>query len=339
MYCKYCGKPVDEGTMRCRICGRPVGPLEGGNGFWDLTEEKKAPADAGTGGADTVAPAPANDAEVKKLQSEMAELRKKLENRPAQRKSPLPALAALLGLLALALCVFLLFQIRALSGRVQTLELEMAERNATIAYEEQQAAANPQEAAPAEQTPAEPVQGESKWKGLYELEGIPLQPALNLFEGPNKGDNDERGQSINLGEPADGSETTTIFTARFVGPPGTYQYCWVRLETDESSDLTYFTPIREDNEEGYAIFRPNPSDRDKTYKLFIQGAVTKEHLGRYAFVVVDLQTRSAYVSQIVELYDRSEQAVSSQGQGDQAEGAVGSSDSSGNDTVGEDNGD
>ena len=44
MFCKYCGKPIDEGTMRCRICGRPVGPLEGGNGFWDLTGEKKEAA-------------------------------------------------------------------------------------------------------------------------------------------------------------------------------------------------------------------------------------------------------------------------------------------------------
>ena len=40
MFCKYCGKPVDETTMRCKICGRPVGQLEGGNGFWDLTGEK-----------------------------------------------------------------------------------------------------------------------------------------------------------------------------------------------------------------------------------------------------------------------------------------------------------
>ncbi len=55
--------------------------------------------------------------------------------------------------------------------------------------------------------------------------------------------------------------------------------------------------------------RPNASDKDKTYKLFIEGAVTREHLGRYAFVVEDLQTRSAYVSQIVELYDRAEQGV------------------------------
>lgn len=333
MYCKYCGKPVDEGTMRCRICGRPVGPLEGGNGFWDLTEEKKAPADAGSGGADTAAPTPANDAELKKLQSEMAELRRKLEDRPVQRRSPLPALAALLGLLALALGVFLLLQMRMLSGRVQEMDLELAERNAAVSVEEQQGAGSIPLPSPAEQTPAEPVQGESKWKGLFELDGVPLQPALNLFEGPNKGDNDERGQSINLGEPADGSETTTIFTARFVGPPGTYQYYWVRLENDEGSDLTYFNPIRDDNEEGFVLFRPKPSDRDKTYKLFIQGAVTKEHLGRYAFVVEDMQTRSAYVSQIVELYDRSEQAASSQGNQDDGSMTVsdGSSDSAGED--------
>ena len=305
MYCKYCGKPIDEGTMRCRICGRPVGPLEGGNGFWDLVEGKNSSPEV---------QASRNDAALKKLETEVDQLRKKLEEQPVQKKSALPILAGLLGLLALAMGVFALFQLQVITGKVQTLDRRLAEQDARISSLAQQPAETPQETPSPEEGQAA-FSAESKWKGLYELEGIPLQPGLTLFEGPNKGENDERGQSINLGEPADGSEVTTIFTARFIGPPGTYQYFWVRLENEEGSDITYFNPIREDNEEGFAVRRPNASDKDKTYKLFIEGAVTREHLGRYAFVVEDLQTRSAYVSQIVELYDRAEQGRSA-GTGD-----------------------
>ena len=54
----------------------------------------------------------------------------------------------------------------------------------------------------------------------------------------------------------------------------------------------------------------------------------EEHLGHYAFVVVDTQTRFGYVSQIVELYDRAEQvlapaAESGQGGGENAAEATG----------------
>ena len=168
--------------------------------------------------------------------------------------------------------------------------------------------------------------GESKWKGIGELDGIPLQPSANLFEGPNKGENDSRGQSIRLGYP-ELYEETPIFTARYIGPAGTYRYFWVKVETDENTKEVFFTPLTE--EEGYVFRNPNASDTDKTYRLSIGGEVKQEHLGNYAFVVLDTQTRSASVSRIVELYDRAEQVLT-------AESAP--SGGTGNETAGDGNG-
>ena len=231
MFCKYCGKPIDEGTMRCRICGRPVGPLEGGNGFWDLLEGKK-------------------------------EEPEKTEEVPVRTD---PALARILAI--------------------------------------EQAAAGQEQSQAEEQSAAA---GDRKWQGIGDLTGIPLQPSQQLFEGPNKGDNDNRGQSIRLGYP-EYFEETPIFTARFLGQPGTYRYYWVRVETDENTKEVFFTPLTE--EEGYIFRNPTAGDQDKIYRLSIGGEVKEEHLGHYAFIVVDTQTRFGYVSQIVELYDRAEQVL------------------------------
>ncbi len=158
MYCKYCGKPIDEGTMRCRICGRPVGPLEGGNGFWDLAEGKSPAAQTAE------AQAAANDAAMKKLQDELDQLRKRTEELPAQKRSALPILAGLLGLLALAMGVFALFHLQVITGRLQALDRRVTEQSAAIAA--QQATEPPQETAPPEESQGG-FAAESKWKGLY----------------------------------------------------------------------------------------------------------------------------------------------------------------------------
>lgn len=84
----------------------------------------------------------------------------------------------------------------------------------------------------------------------------------------------------------------------------------MKVETDENTKEVFFTPLTE--EEGYIFRNPNASDTDKTYRLSIGGEVKEEHLGNYAFVVLDTQTRSASVSQIVELYDRAEQVLTEQ---------------------------
>ena len=303
MFCKYCGKPVDEVTMRCRICGRPVGPLEGGNGFWDLTG-KEEPAQS-ENAEETGRPDPALAGEVKNLQEEVEKLRKELKEQPARKKGAASAAAFLLGLLALALGVFVLFQLRGAESRMQAMERKMQDAEARILAAEQ-ALAPPEQSQTEEQSSAA---GESKWKGIGELDGIPLQPSANLFEGPNKGENDSRGQSIRLGFP-ELYEETPIFTARYIGPAGTYRYFWVKVETDENTKEVFFTPLTE--EEGYVFRNPNASDTDKTYRLSIGGEVKQEHLGNYAFVVLDTQTRSASVSRIVELYDRAEQVLTAE---------------------------
>ena len=306
MYCKYCGKPVDEVTMRCKICGRPVGPLEGGNGFWDLAGDLKEETAQNAPLPEAPAqPDPAMKEKIKTLREEVEKLRKERKEQPAGKKSAASALAFLLGLLALALGVFVLFQLRGAEGRLQSLERRVGQAEAAIRAGEEARARQEQGQTEEQATAAV----ESKWKGVGELDGIPLQPSRNLFEGPNKGENDTRGQSIRLGYPELYDETP-IFTARYIGPAGTYRYFWVKVETDENTKEVFFTPLTE--EEGYVFRNPNASDTDKTYRLSIGGEVKEEHLGNYAFVVLDTQTRSASVSQIVELYDRAEQVLTQQ---------------------------
>lgn len=284
MFCKFCGKPIDEGTMRCRVCGRPVGPLEGGNGFWDLAGEQTLPTEG--------APAEAKDEALEALQKQVEELKKQLEERPepksapAQKRGALPVVAALLALLALAVGCFALVQLRQLSVREEKTWdslCRVADRVEEIAE-----LLAPETAAPAET--AEP--------GSIQFVSNP-----NLFDGPRKGNNDTdpRGQSIRLGMPAEGEETP-IFSSKYVGPPGTYRYYWAKVETDEETRTEVYRPLEE--EEGYRFQVPSPSVGDQTYTLFIVGEVLEEQMGRYAFVAEDTQTNFAYVSTVVELYPR-----------------------------------
>ena len=314
MFCKYCGKPIDEGTMRCRICGRPVGPLEGGEGFWDLKEklpeepapeqapEKPREEDVPTQNPDqipTVAAAnPADAKALRELSRQVKKLQEEVKNQSRQKRSALVGGAVVLALLGLALGVFVLYRLQLLAGQVTALESEVQSQAALL--QQLESAQQPQESQPPEIGSG----AESTWQGFDQLAGVHLYFKQELFDGPNKGDNDLRGQSIKLGLPENGYEETPIFTARFLGPAGTYRYCWVKVETNEDTKETYFTPLKE--EEGYLFRNPNASDADKVFILSITGEVKEEHLGRYAFVAEDTQTRSAYVSAIVELYDRAE---------------------------------
>lgn len=318
MFCKYCGKPIDEGTMRCRICGRPVGPLEGGVGFWDLKEklpeEETAPEQSPEKAPekpqeDVPVPAPeqiptvaaANPADakaVRELSRQVKKLQEEVKNQSRQKRSALVGGAVVLALLGLALGVFVLYQLQMLSGKVNELDAALQAQAARLQLVE--SAQQPEES----QSQEIGSGAESTWQGFDQIAGVHLYFKQELFEGPNKGDNDLRGQSIKLGLPENGYEETPIFTARFLGPAGTYRYCWVKVETNEDTKETYFTPLKE--EEGYLFRNPNASDTDKVFILSITGEVKEEHLGRYAFVAEDTQTRSAYVSAIVELYDRAE---------------------------------
>ena len=241
---------------------------------------------------------------------------------PAGKRALPAVMAALFALLALALGAFVLFQLRAADARLQGLERKLEESQTRIQTIE--AAISQHEASEEEEQSAA---GERKWQGIGELTGIPLQPSQQLFEGPNKGDNDTRGQSIRLGFP-ELYEETPIFTARFLGQPGTYRYFWVRVETDENTREVFFTPLTE--EEGYLFHNPTAGDQDKIYRLSIGGEVKEEHLGHYAFVVVDTQTRFGYVSQIVELYDRTEQVIAPAVQGGEGNPAEATGDGNGN---------
>ncbi len=132
MYCKYCGKPIDQGTMRCKVCGRPVGPLEGGNSFWDLTGEQPAPA----------VPAAQEDPAIPKLEKQIEELRAELASRRAPRRGGGAFLAALLALAALAVGGYGFYQTKLLSGQIE----ENAARISRLSQEQETQAALIEEA-------------------------------------------------------------------------------------------------------------------------------------------------------------------------------------------------
>lgn len=43
MFCKWCGKKINDNGAPCPHCGREQSPLENGNGFWDLCKSGSAP--------------------------------------------------------------------------------------------------------------------------------------------------------------------------------------------------------------------------------------------------------------------------------------------------------
>ena len=53
MFCKWCGKKIENIGSPCPSCGKNQDPLENGNGFWDLCskETEVRAMNAGTSGA------------------------------------------------------------------------------------------------------------------------------------------------------------------------------------------------------------------------------------------------------------------------------------------------
>lgn len=116
MYCKYCGKRIDTGTMRCRACGRPVGPLEGGSGFWELMD--KAPEAAAS---------PETEQQLRELQEQVDTLRKEIAKRPSPLRGAGAVLAGLLALLAIGLGGYLYLRVEGLNRQVQEQLLELSQ--------------------------------------------------------------------------------------------------------------------------------------------------------------------------------------------------------------------
>lgn len=316
MFCKYCGKPIDEGTMRCRICGRPVGPLEGGSGFWDLTEEAPASSPA----------APADSKELRELRGQVQRLRKELETQPAQKKNALAAGAALLALLALAVALLALFQLWSLAGKLESLtgqadaavtqpgEKEQTRPDAAVA-DGVAGSVSGGEIAGEETGPGEYGNAPSELprffspveEGMaqrYELDGVTyiLWPAY--FDGPRP--SDDRGQTINRRDPEiQQTDVINIFNATFLGQsssepaadPGEYELFWARIQRDADGSLTAVEPLVLDT--GRFV---DAADASKRHSLSIIGGAEDGEEGLYAFVAKKKNAPYAYVSEIIELY-------------------------------------
>lgn len=331
MFCKYCGKPIDETTMRCRICGRPVGTLEGGNGFWDLTGEKPAQPSAG------------DDTALRELREQVESLREELQQlqaRPAAKKHSAGVLAALLALLALAVGVFALFQLRGLAGSLEELKTGSSGKTAIppiptyASFAGENGAPSEQEnptgigEQAAEMQPDEPVQLglRTPWE-MENVEKIELDDGVSYvlwpgyFDGP-RGEGDTKRQSITPRDPiARQTDVYNIFNATFLGQhtgdpekgvaadPGNFDCYWAKVELDEDGKLASVTrielaadPEHPDLEKDRFIDRIGPGN---SHGLFIIGGAEDGEEGCYALIAErtnSLTGRYAYVSEIIELY-------------------------------------
>ena len=337
MFCKYCGKPIDETTMRCRICGRPVGPLEGGNGFWDLTGEKPAETPAG------------DSAALQELQEQVQAMNEQLEElrarpaRPAEKRGGLGVIAALLALLALAVGVYALFQLRGMSGALEELRTGRgAETVINIPGRTDQIIEAPREEG---ETAAPPLEGEQTAAGTesgaagqttmlitprdmdsvkkYDLpDGITYMLWPDYFDGP-RGENETKRQSITPRDPMiRQTDEILIFKASFRGQhtgdpergiaadPGTYAVYWARIDLDENGEPIGVYPIEvaedprtPDPEKDRYIDRVGPGN---SHALYIIGGAEDGEEGYYALIAENPSNafagHYAYISDIIELY-------------------------------------
>ena len=193
MYCKYCGKQIDPSTMRCRTCGRPVGPLEGGSGFWELTEDKGA----GAREAET-------NESLRALQEQVDTLRKELAIRPSARSGLGAWLAGLLALLAIGLGAYLYLRAEALTEQLGEQSLRLGQ----ISQEQ-----------------------EEKLDGLAaELDGrlVILEDAVLQGVETLRFEKEPSDETITLRQ----AEEKCVFMAKVVGGSGPYTERWEMLGED-----------------------------------------------------------------------------------------------------------
>ena len=112
MYCRYCGEPIDPGTLKCTSCGRENGPLTNGSSFWDVAGRKGEPVklkeNDGAAQEKVYEAVPVPPA-VPVPKYDPTSASKKIGNEKGRKHSPLPmVLQAACLLAALAVLVLLL---------------------------------------------------------------------------------------------------------------------------------------------------------------------------------------------------------------------------------------
>ena len=296
MFCKYCGKAIDPNTMRCRICGREAGPLEGGNGFWDLGAEKEA---------GTAKQIEADSRAIKELKAQVEALRAQVAERPASAKpGPIPMIAALLAALALGMSIFAVLR----SGGTREQQPPEPDTGMVIEGMEEGAEEGSSDFLPSQEEASQtispaPASGTEK---TY------LNPA-NLeaaFIGP-VGDTSHTRQSIRVIE----QEEAKIFTAIYLGDDDeNCLFYWVRVRGDEQDilnrrlDALRFEKLPTAQGDGAYYREDQETDKDGLrHILFLCNGVDEEQLGYYAFIAENKYTHECLVSAIVELYDRDEE--------------------------------
>lgn len=128
MFCKYCGKPVEDSAKRCPACGRPTGPLTG------------------------VPVKPAADEEtVKALQKELEELKERVNTLPKPRRGvALPLLAVLVAAAGLGLGAYNWQQSQMLAQQLREQETAYTQAVAQLEAELEEQRNPPMETEPVE---------------------------------------------------------------------------------------------------------------------------------------------------------------------------------------------
>ncbi len=133
MFCKQCGKRLEDHTRKCPYCGNIPEALSGGSGFWNMTTP---PTTAPTGATPVNNPV-ANPVVNPVLTQEPASGRPMADTAVYQESAPTRSVGTILSIVSAALTLILLIVVIFLSVRVRNLSQQVEDMNSYMFTQEQ----------------------------------------------------------------------------------------------------------------------------------------------------------------------------------------------------------
>lgn len=133
MFCKQCGKRLEDHTRKCPYCGNIPEALSGGTGFWNMT----TPPTAAPTGATPVNNPVVNPVVTPVLTQEPVSGRSMADTAVYQEPAPTRSVGTILSIVSAALTLILLIVVIFLSVRVRNLSQQVEDMNSYMFTQEQ----------------------------------------------------------------------------------------------------------------------------------------------------------------------------------------------------------
>lgn len=133
MFCKQCGKRLEDHTRKCPYCGNIPEALSGGSGFWNMTTP---PTTAPTGATPVNNPV-VNPVVNPVLTQEPVSGRPMADTAVYQESAPTRSVGTILSIVSAALTLILLIVVIFLSVRVRNLSQQVEDMNSYMFTQEQ----------------------------------------------------------------------------------------------------------------------------------------------------------------------------------------------------------